>query len=289
VTLSQWTMSGRHVPVETRQGQAELFVWRAGRGPVVTLLHGYPGSSYDWRDVAEHLSLAFDVIAVDHLGFGQSDKPRPYPYSIREQTDLLEEVWSTLDVSESAVIAHDYSTSIGQELLRRGSSVPRSLVFLNGAVYPRLHRPTEGQLALLGPDGEQLAELINEAMWTDAVAATFGRRHPARRGQLAEMWSEFSRADGQRLSATLLHYVADRGVDGDAWISAMESTSLPVAFIWGVDDPVSGEHVIAEVERRMPTTPISRLSGVGHWPMIEDPTGVVDALNRFYGLDQHLA
>jgi pimeloyl-ACP methyl ester carboxylesterase len=278
VTLSAWISSGIHIPVETREGAAKLFVWRGGRGPTVTLLHGYPGSSYDWEQVAEHLTAGFDVIAPDHLGFGASDKPFPYPYSIREQADLLEQVWSALGVSETFVVAHDYSTSVAQELLRRGSSVQRSVVFLNGAVYPALHRPTEGQLALLAPDGDKLALLIDERMWSDALAATFGPRHPATPQQLAQLWSSFSSHDGQRLSATLLHYVADRAVDGDAWASAMETTTTPIAFVWGPSDPVSGEHVISEVERRMPATPITRLAGVGHWPMLEDPDGVSTAV-----------
>ena len=199
MTLSSWTTSGSRIPVVTREGEAELFVWRGGKGPTVTLLHGYHGSSCDWNQVAEHLTAGFDVIAPDHLGFGASDKPYPYPYSIREQADFVEQVWSVLGVSESFVVAHDYSTSIAQELLRRGSSFPTSVIFLNGAVYPALHRPTEGQLALLGPDGDELAVLIDEQIWTDALAATFGPSHPATSEQLAQLWKSFSGRQGQRL------------------------------------------------------------------------------------------
>jgi pimeloyl-ACP methyl ester carboxylesterase len=260
------------------EGKAELFVWQRGEGPTVTLLHGYPGSSYDWCHVADRLSARFRVIAPDHLGFGASDKPFPYPYSVRGQVDLLEQVWSTLGVGETLLVAHDYSTSVAQELLSRGSPRAKSVTFLNGAVYPALHRPTDGQRALLGPDGDQLVQFIDERTWSDAVAATFGPRHPATPEQLAEFWSAFSAGGGSRLSAALLHYVADRAVDGDAWVHAMENASVPLAFIWGPSDPVSGEHVIAEVERRMPTVRVTRLSEVGHWPMIEDPDGVVTAL-----------
>jgi pimeloyl-ACP methyl ester carboxylesterase len=240
-----------------------------------------PGSSYDWNRVAAQLALRFRVIAPDYLGFGASDKPYPYPYSLREQAGLLEQIWSALGVTSSAVVAHDYSTSVAQELLRRGSSVVTSMVFLNGAVYPALHRPTEGQLALLGPQGDELAALIGEQIWTNALAATFGPRHPATERELSEMWSAFSLREGQRLSAALLHYVADRAVDGSAWVKAMESCTAPTVFIWGPSDPVSGEHVIAEVERRIPGASIHRLDEVGHWPMMEDPAGVSSILTDF--------
>ena len=271
MTLSSWWAAGSRVPVDTHEGKAELFVWETGSGPTVTLLHGYPGSSYDWSQVAASLVTRYRVIAPDLLGFGTSDKPYPYPYSLREQADLIEQVWDALDVSESAVVAHDYSTSIAQELLRRGSSRVTSVVFLNGAVYPALHRPTEGQLALLGPHGDELAALIDERIWTEALATTFGPRHPVTPEQAADMWRAFSAHDGLRLAAALLHYVADRAIDGGAWVGAMETATVPIAFIWGPSDPVSGEHVIAEVERRMPDAPVTRLDGVGHWPIIEEP------------------
>jgi pimeloyl-ACP methyl ester carboxylesterase len=255
-----------------------LFVWEAGRGPTVTLLHGYPGSSHDWSPVAANLVTRHRVVAPDFLGFGASDKPYPHPYGLREQADLIEQVWTELDVSESAVVAHDYGTSVAQELLRRGSPRVTSVVFLNGAVYPALHRPTEGQLALLGPQGDELAALIDEAIWTQALAATFGPRHPVTAQQARDLWSAFSDQDGQRLAAALLHYVPDRAVDGTAWVTAMENAAVPIAFIWGPSDPVSGEHMIAEVERRMPAAPVARLTGVGHWPMIEDPDAVSSTL-----------
>jgi len=278
VTLSSWWESGSRVPVHTREGESQLFVWEAGRGPTVTLPHGYPGSSYDWSQVATNLATRHRVIAPDLLGFGASDKPYPYPYSLREQADLVEQVWSDLDVSESAVAAHDYSASIAQELLRRGSPCLKSMVFLNGAVYPALHRPTDRQLALLGPHGDELAALITEEIWTVALAETFGPRHPLTPQQAEDLWRAFSGQDGQRLAAALLHYIADRAVDGNAWINAMETNTAPTAFIWGPSDPVSGEHMIAEVERRMPGVPIARLAGVGHWPMIEDPAAVSSTL-----------
>ena len=278
MTLSSWWEAGTRVPVQTKAGAADLFVWEAGQGSAVTLLHGYPGSSYDWSEVAADLSTRHRVIVPDLLGFGSSDKPHPYPYSIREQADLVEQVWRQLDVTVSAVVAHDYSASVAQELLRRGAAPVTSVVFLNGGIYPKLHRPTDGQLALLGPQGDELATLITEEIWTAALAGTFGERHPLTPGQAGDLWRAFSRDGGQLLAAALLHYIADRAVDGEAWIDAMEHAAVPIAFIWGPSDPVSGAHMIDEVERRMPDAAITRLDGIGHWPPLEDPDGVVAAL-----------
>src|SRR5436190_13622792 len=66
---------------------------RPGDGPLVLLLHGFPSSSYDWRDL---LALEPDraALAFDFLGFGLSDKPRDHAYTLSWQADLAEELVS---------------------------------------------------------------------------------------------------------------------------------------------------------------------------------------------------
>ena len=46
-----------------------------GEAPTVLLLHGFPSSSFDFREVLPHLG-GHAWVAIDFLGFGLSDKPR---------------------------------------------------------------------------------------------------------------------------------------------------------------------------------------------------------------------
>lgn len=55
---------------------------RRGQGPVVLVLHGFPTWSYDYAEVANDLARDHDVITLDFLGYGASDKPNPYEYSV---------------------------------------------------------------------------------------------------------------------------------------------------------------------------------------------------------------
>ena len=52
---------------------------RAGAGPAVLLLHGWPGDRTDYRAVAPLVSEAADVIVPDLRGFGESDKHEAEP------------------------------------------------------------------------------------------------------------------------------------------------------------------------------------------------------------------
>src|SRR4051794_34079491 len=59
------------------------------RAPLL-VLHGFPGSSYDWQQTLVELSQTRRVVLFDFPGFGFSDKPERYSYSLFEQTDVVE-------------------------------------------------------------------------------------------------------------------------------------------------------------------------------------------------------
>ena len=56
------------------------------------LLHGFPTWSYDYVDVATDLAADHDVVTLDFLGYGASDKPNPYEYSVAESADVVEDL-----------------------------------------------------------------------------------------------------------------------------------------------------------------------------------------------------
>lgn len=284
ISIDAWWSQGRLLPVRGLDGGAyDLFVHDAGTGPLVTFLHGYPSSSYDWHDVVQQLAGQARTLAPDFLGFGASSKPSRHAWSIHEQADLVQQLWHDVGMTSTVLVAHDYGTAVAQELLARGARGITGLVLTNGAVYPTLHRPTAVQQLLLGPDGPALAAAIERTSFIRGLRATFGQRAPATQDQLEHIWQALSRDDGQRLAADLLHYVADRAEHGQRWVDAMEATQLPLSFVWGQQDPVSGAHVLAQVQRRMPRAAVRALPDVGHWPPLEAPADMADAVRTLFG------
>jgi pimeloyl-ACP methyl ester carboxylesterase len=59
------------------------------------------------------------VIVHDHLGFGLSDKPAEYSYSLMEQAAYAVGVWRKLGIRRGHLLANDYGTSVATELLAR--------------------------------------------------------------------------------------------------------------------------------------------------------------------------
>ncbi|HJR25863.1 MAG TPA: alpha/beta hydrolase [Acidimicrobiales bacterium] len=252
-------------------------------GAPVTFCHGYPSASVDIAPVLDRLGTGVRLLALDLPGFGASDKPLGHPYSIAAASDAVEALWAVCGVTSTVLAVHDYSVSVGQELLARraegGLAVELTgVVWMNGGIYPDLHRPTVGQQLLLSDDGAALAAAMDEAMFTDGIRGTWGERVPFDEGAVAAIWASMEESDGARQMHALLHYIAERREHADRWSAALEGSDLPTVFVWGDLDPVSGAHMIARVEERRVRARIERLADVGHWPTLEAPDEVAAAL-----------
>jgi len=281
--LAEWWSSGERVSLELGGTERGVFVRRVGAGPSMTLLHGYPSSSYDWAKVAPALGERHSLLLPDFLGFGDSDKPADHDYSLHEQADLVEALWAREGVASTVVVAHDYAVSVAQELLARRADgalgVDLATVhFLNGGLYPDVHRPQPVQTALLDPEqGPQISANLNGEVFAAALQPTFAEGFDAA-ADSADIWQATSRRDGQLIAHRLIRYITDRERNAERWVGALETTDVPVAFVWGMLDPVSGAHMAERIRERLPDAPLAALEDVGHWPPLEAPERVANAL-----------
>jgi pimeloyl-ACP methyl ester carboxylesterase len=283
--IAQWWAQGETVTVALDGTPRRIFIRRAGAGEHTTLLHGFPSSSHDWAAVAAELQTERELLLADFLGFGASEKPADHVYSIHEQADLVEALWDQAGVEETALVAHDYAVSVAQELLARRAehrlSVDvTSVTLLNGGIYPDLHRLQPGQVALLDPEhGPQLGALMTEELFTASLQPTFAPTFDSSR-EAAQIWRSMERDGGILIGHLLIGYVHDRRRHADRWVGALEGTDVPLRFIWGMLDPVSGAHMAERIRKRIPGASLVQLADVGHWPMLEAPARVRAALFR---------
>ncbi|MEM6292543.1 MAG: alpha/beta hydrolase [Myxococcota bacterium] len=269
-SLRAWQRDGERVALEG----GRVFVKRAGAGRHLTLLHGFPTCSWDWSKIWDELVEQRTVLAMDLLGFGHSDKPNR-PYSFAEHADRVEVLWRRDRVESTTLVAHDYSVTLALELLARSDALPvhiDGVVFLNGALRGRLHRARLIQTVLASAIGPAVARLVRRPQFERAFCSVF--EHAPSADELAAFWASASAQDGQLRSPQLLHYIRDRREQAGRWEGVLDSTRVPLSFIWGVKDPVSGKHVLESVEHRGTVTALP----VGHYPHWEAPTEVLEAI-----------
>jgi pimeloyl-ACP methyl ester carboxylesterase len=281
--IEQWWEDGESVVLELGGRERTVFLRRLGAGPQVTLLHGFPSSSHDWAKVVPLLAQSRSLLLLDFLGFGASDKPTDHRYSLLEQADLVEALWSREQVNSTSLVAHDYAVSVAQELLARHDEGKLDVKLdavhlLNGGLYPDLHRPQPLQLALLDPEqGPTISAMVNGELFVAGLAPTFAEGFDAT-ADSADIWIATSRDGGERISHLLIQYITDREQSGERWTTALERTEVPLSFVWGMLDPVSGAHMAERIRDRLPQAPFVALEDVAHWPPLEAPERVAAAL-----------
>jgi pimeloyl-ACP methyl ester carboxylesterase len=120
-------------------GGHQLFYREAGPGhaPVLVLLHGFPTSSFMFRNLIPQLADRYRIIAPDHLGFGLSDAPPvdEVDYTFDKLTDLTAGLLDQLGVARYAIYVQDYGAPIGWRLALRNPAAITAIVTQNGNGY----------------------------------------------------------------------------------------------------------------------------------------------------------
>ena len=256
-----------------------------GDGPTVLMLHGFPTWSYDYAALATDLERDHNVVTLDFLGYGASDKPNPYDYSVPEAADAVEQLCGLLSVTTVDLVIHDYGSIVGQELLDRRvrGALPFEVrtvsVFNCGLVYSA-YRPTRLQkllaMPLVGPFVASRVTADRLRAGLDAVRGTAKLSDH----EFAELWRGISREDGHKLAHRLIGYNAERAKHHTRWEAALAAYDGPLHLVWGMDDPVSGRHVLTPARSAYPRAQVTELDRVGHFPMSEAPARAAAAIRQ---------
>jgi pimeloyl-ACP methyl ester carboxylesterase len=241
----------------------------AGDGPPVVLLHGWPTSSFLWREVMTPIARSNRVIAPDLPGFGASPKPPDAQYTFELFEEALDELLDDLGVT----IALHWA-------LWRPERVTK-IALLNTLVYPELSEAAQQFIHACTTPGlrEQLTSdeglafvmklgVANEAVVTEEL--------------LAGVTAPF-KTDADRLALAN----AGVGLEMDV-VAGMErelpNLRVPLRVIYGEQDRILPDiaDTVARLKRDVPHTEVTALPDLGHFLQEEDPERVGELLADFF-------
>jgi len=277
VSPDQWRAAG------------DTFEWRGvrvfyrveGSGEPLLLVHGFPTASWDWWRVWPALAARYRVLALDMVGFGFTDKPRWFAYSIFAQADLFEALLARERVTHYRLLAHDYGDTVAQELLARQRSATGARILaaclLNGGLFPETHRALLVQKLLASPLGPLLARASTYRSFAASMRKIWGT-HPVTDDELRGMWQLASTNDGMAVMPKLIGYMAERRHHRERWVRPLVEPPCPIRLVNGLADPISGAHMVARYRDVVSAPDVIELPGIGHYPQLEAPDAVVDAV-----------
>lgn len=271
-------INGRRIFVRERGGDSER--------PPLLFLHGYPSSSYDWRDAFGALD-GRRLIVFDFLGYGLSEKPRDQLYSLRFQADIVEALAERFAGQPVIMVSHDMGSSVATEILARDldgelSFKLRSALLFNASLVRERASLLWGQKLLLSRFGPIAALLTSKSGFRRQFGGIFSDGHPLSADEAADQWSLLAHQGGNRLLHRLIYYNHERVRPPFAgrWHDALRSWPGRLELAWADQDPICTEAVLQAVLELRPHAQVTRLPGLGHYPQIEDPQTAYQVIER---------
>jgi pimeloyl-ACP methyl ester carboxylesterase len=268
---------------------------RAGSGPPVVLLHGWPGARSDQQAVAALLRDGADVVVPDLRGFGGSDRhdrPPADAYSAAAQADSVCGLIEELQLERPVVAGYDVGGRVAQAIARRLPEDLRALVLAPPmpGIGERILAP-EAQREFWYQPFHQLA-LSDRLIDGDARAV---------RAYLEHFWSHWSGPDftpePERLDALTALYARPGAFRASiAWYRAgagalahslaerppapLDRVAVPTTVLWPEHDPLFPLAWSDRIDEFFADVALTVLDGIGHYVPIEAPDAMAGAIRH---------
>jgi pimeloyl-ACP methyl ester carboxylesterase len=249
---------------------------RAGRGPVLVLLHGFLFDSRAWRPQLEGLSDHFTVIAWDAPGAGQSPDP-PEAFGISDWADCLAGLLDVAGVESAHIVGLSWGGILAQEFYRRHPRRVRALVLAD------TYAGWRGSLSAAMSE-ERLATCLRDSLLpsTELVPRYLPGMHCGSatrevREELASIMSAFHPV-GFRLMALSSAHADARDL--------LPQIRVPTLLVWGEADARSPLDVAHQFHAAIPNARLVVLPGAGHISNFEAPAQFNAAVRNFCQSDE---
>jgi haloalkane dehalogenase len=246
-----------------------------GAGPTAIALHGYPTSSYLWRNVLPELAAAgYRAVAPDLPGFG--DSPPDPPGTWEHHVEHVERFRRAVGVERTALIVHDWGGLIGLRWACDHPDAVFALAILDTGFFPEGRWHGFAQVLRTEGEGEQLVE----NMTRDLFATVVRQVSPSVTDEgIEEFWK--ANADPARRQSQLELYRSGDFAKLEPYRGRLAALGVPTLVLWGAKDefaPVAGGYRFA---KEIPGAKLIVLEDAGHYLMEDDPERVAAEVASF--------
>jgi len=258
-----------------------------GSGPPILFVHGTPTNSYEYRHLIAALSKRFRCIAPDHLGFGESARPRSFAYTPEAHAAVLREFVERLGLDDFTLVVHDFGGPIGLPLITDHPShsphVSR-LILMNTWAWPLDDDPkmARGARFIGGAIGRFLYRYANASLRL-IMPSAYGDRKKL----TPEIHRRYLDVFGDRDARVLVLHALAKSLLGSRshYQSLLDRLdrlrAMPVLIVWGMKDSAFQPYQLDRWRQLLPGAQVETIEGAGHWPHEEEPGRVVAAIERF--------
>jgi len=257
-----------------------------GKGEPILFVHGTPSWSFDYRNIIIKMKIKYRCIAIDHIGFGLSDKPEHYDYTTQNHSKTLEKFVLEKQLDNITLVVHDFGGPIGLNFAMQYPAKIKRFVILNTWLWSSKNDPDFIKLSriLKSPLLPFLYRYLNFSP-KFILPKSFGYNKLPKHllNQYTKPFANKSQRNGALAFAKSL--LNDQDWFDDLWNKRQSISAKPTLFVWGMKDAIIKPQNLEKFQSAFINSETLKLETSGHFPQEEQPEKVISAILDF--LNEH--
>lgn len=253
-----------------------------GKGETILFVHGTPSWCFDYRNIVKKLKENYRCVAIDHIGFGLSDKPENYDYSTQNHSKTLEQFVTAKQLDNITLVVHDFGGPIGLNFAMQNPEKVKRLVILNSWLWSSKTDPDFIKMSkiLKSPLLPFLYRYLNFSP-KYILPKSFGESKISKKllKQYTKPFADKTQRNGALAFAKSL--LNDQDWFEELWIKRQLISDKPTLLIWGMKDPVIKPHNLEKFQMGFTNSKTLMLETSGHFPQEEQPDKIISSMINF--------
>lgn len=249
--------------------------------PTLVLIHGFTASLFVWHKVAPLLAGAgFHVVAIDLVGFGYSEKPRWFDYSIPSQAHMVSRFMNTLGIGRATLVGSSYGGAVAMTIALDHPEYVEKLVLIDAVINDEVLSHPILRLASIPGVGEMITPFLVDSrmMMRHRMRGTLSKKNHdlITRERISNVLRPLTAADGHHsVLATSRSWSANR-LEEDAYL-----INQPTLIVWGEEDTVIDIRNGYKLHDSILHSRFVILNNCGHVPAEEKSELVAELVSEF--------
>jgi pimeloyl-ACP methyl ester carboxylesterase len=259
-----------------------------GQGETILFVHGTPSWSFDFRHIIKKLMPEYRCIAIDHIGFGLSDKPEKYDYTTLNHSKTLEKFILYKKLDNITLVVHDFGGPIGLNVALQYPEKFKRIVVLNTWLWSSKNEPEFIKLSkiLKSPLLPFLYLYLNFSprfILPNSMGNHKISRH-IHQHYLKPFENKKQRYGALAFAKSLLN---DQDWFEELWQKRNSISSIPTLFIWGKKDIAIPFRFLHKFQSEFKASESVVFENCGHFPQEEEPEKTGEAILKFVQKNNH--
>ena len=243
----------------------------------VVFVHGNPNSAAEWSDLMARTGEFARAVAVDMPGFGKADRPREFAYPVEGYVRFLDAALDELGIERAHLVLHDFGGPWGLGWALTRPDAFASAVLINTGVLIGFEMHRVGRIWGKPVLGELFMAVTSRSAFRRSIQASNPRLPQS---FIDEMYDDYDRGTRRTVLQLYRNRTDDELLTQAA--AALRQLDRPALVVWGTaDEFVPVRHAYQQRDVAFPRAEVVLLEDSAHWPFVDDPDGVADAVIPF--------